>query len=199
MLDVLPPPLASPLPHAVRYIFMDLSIILTYRFNSRCSMCHIWQHPTVPAEEVTLDTLATLPGGFDSVHLTGGEPTLRADLEAIVDLTTQSGKEIFKGPRAANPAPKSPAAPPTAGSSARPRPPFATPTCPKCPAPPLARVLVNTWRVSAGRPSPLSAMLISPMSPRALLFPSATAGWANPSAQPFRKTPQPLMTRLTTY
>lgn len=133
---------------------MDLSIILTYRFNSRCSMCHIWQHPTVPAEEVTLDTLATLPGGFDSVHLTGGEPTLRADLEAIVDLTTQSGKEIFKGPRAANPAPKSPAAPPTAGWSARPRPPFATPTCPKCPAPPLARVLVNTWRVSAGRPLP---------------------------------------------
>ncbi|MDY0149235.1 MAG: radical SAM protein [Kiritimatiellia bacterium] len=65
---------------------MDLSIMLTYRCNSRCAMCHSWQHPTVPDEEITLDTLARLPGGFDSLNLTGGEPTLRADLEAIVDL-----------------------------------------------------------------------------------------------------------------
>jgi len=32
---------------------MDISIILTYRCNSHCSMCHIWQHPTLPAEEVS--------------------------------------------------------------------------------------------------------------------------------------------------
>jgi len=64
---------------------MDISIILTYRCNSHCSMCNIWQHPTLPAEEVALETLAKLPGGFDYLNLTGGEPTLRADLEAIVD------------------------------------------------------------------------------------------------------------------
>ena len=64
---------------------MDISIILTYRCNSRCSMCHIWQHPTLPAEEITLSTLAKLPSGFDYLNLTGGEPTLRTDLEQIVD------------------------------------------------------------------------------------------------------------------
>jgi len=64
---------------------MDLSIILTYRCNSRCSMCNIWQHPTLPAEEIPLETLAKLPGGFDYLNLTGGEPTLRVDLEEIVD------------------------------------------------------------------------------------------------------------------
>ncbi len=65
---------------------MDLSIILTYRCNSHCSMCHIWQHPTLPAEEISRATLAKLPAGFASIVLTGGEPTLRADLEEIVDL-----------------------------------------------------------------------------------------------------------------
>ncbi|MDD2520236.1 MAG: radical SAM/SPASM domain-containing protein [Kiritimatiellae bacterium] len=73
---------------------MDLSIILTYRCNSRCSMCNIWQHPTLPAEEVTLETLAKLPGGFDYLNLTGGEPTLRADLEALVDLLHPKTRQL---------------------------------------------------------------------------------------------------------
>jgi len=64
---------------------MELSIILTYRCQSRCSMCHIWQHPTLPEEEITLETLAKLPRGFERLVLTGGEPTLREDLEDIVD------------------------------------------------------------------------------------------------------------------
>ena len=73
---------------------MDLSIILTYRCNSRCSMCNIWQHPTLPAEEVTPETLAKLPGGFDYLNLTGGEPTLRADLEALVDLLHPKTRQL---------------------------------------------------------------------------------------------------------
>lgn len=73
---------------------MDLSIILTYRCNSRCSMCNIWQHPTLPAEEVTLETLAKLPGGFDYLNLTGGEPTLRTDLEAVVDLLHPKTRQL---------------------------------------------------------------------------------------------------------
>lgn len=48
-------------------------------------MCHIWQHPTLPAEEVTPAVLDRLPRGFDYLNLTGGEPTLRTDLEEIVD------------------------------------------------------------------------------------------------------------------
>ncbi len=73
---------------------MDLSIILTYRCNSRCSMCHIWQHPTLPAEEVSPATLATLPAGFHFLNLTGGEPTLRADLEQIVDLLHPKARQL---------------------------------------------------------------------------------------------------------
>ena len=65
---------------------MDLTIISTYRCNSRCQMCYIWQNPTAPREEVTLETLAKLPGGFDNLNISGGEPTLRRDLADIVDL-----------------------------------------------------------------------------------------------------------------
>jgi len=65
---------------------MDVSVILTYRCNSKCSMCHVWQNPTLPQEEVSLETLEKIPQGIDYLNLTGGEPTLREDLHEIVDL-----------------------------------------------------------------------------------------------------------------
>ncbi|HEX4052490.1 MAG TPA: radical SAM protein [Steroidobacteraceae bacterium] len=65
---------------------MDLTIIPTFRCNSRCQMCYIWQNPTDPREEVTLDTLSKLPGGFDNLNVSGGEPTLRRDLAEIVEV-----------------------------------------------------------------------------------------------------------------
>lgn len=65
---------------------MDLTIISTYRCNSRCQMCYIWQNPTDPREEVSLETLAKLPGGFDNLNISGGEPTLRRDLAEMVEL-----------------------------------------------------------------------------------------------------------------
>jgi Fe-coproporphyrin III synthase len=65
---------------------MDLTVISTYRCNSRCQMCYIWQNPTDPREEVSLETLAKLPGGFDNLNVSGGEPTLRRDLGEIIDL-----------------------------------------------------------------------------------------------------------------
>jgi len=49
-------------------------------------MCNIWKHPTLPSEEVPLETLAKIPAGVDYLNLTGGEPTLRNDLIEIVDL-----------------------------------------------------------------------------------------------------------------
>ena len=65
---------------------MDLSVITTYRCNSKCQMCYIWQNPTDPREEITIDVLKKLPGGFDNVNITGGEPTLRKDLGEICDV-----------------------------------------------------------------------------------------------------------------
>jgi MoaA/NifB/PqqE/SkfB family radical SAM enzyme len=65
---------------------MDLTVISTYRCNSRCQMCYIWQNPTVAKEEVKAETLAKLPDGFDNLNISGGEPTLRRDLAELVDV-----------------------------------------------------------------------------------------------------------------
>lgn len=65
---------------------MDLTVISTFRCNSRCQMCYIWKNPTEPKEEVSLETLAKLPGGFDNLNVSGGEPTLRTDLAEIADI-----------------------------------------------------------------------------------------------------------------
>jgi len=65
---------------------MDLTVIPTFRCNSRCQMCYIWKNPTEPKLEVTAETLAKLPGGFDNLNLSGGEPTLRRDLAALVEV-----------------------------------------------------------------------------------------------------------------
>jgi MoaA/NifB/PqqE/SkfB family radical SAM enzyme len=65
---------------------MDLTIISTFRCNSKCQMCYIWQNPTEPKEEISLETLSKLPSGFDNLNVSGGEPTLRKDLGELIDL-----------------------------------------------------------------------------------------------------------------
>jgi Fe-coproporphyrin III synthase len=65
---------------------VDLTVVSTFRCNSRCQMCYVWQNPTEPREEVTAETLSKLPGGFDNLNLSGGEPTLRKDLGELVDV-----------------------------------------------------------------------------------------------------------------
>jgi MoaA/NifB/PqqE/SkfB family radical SAM enzyme len=65
---------------------MDLTVISTFRCNSRCQMCYIWQNPTAPSDEITAETLEKLPGGFDNVNVSGGEPTLRVDLADLIDV-----------------------------------------------------------------------------------------------------------------
>lgn len=73
---------------------MDLAVILTYRCNSKCSMCNIWKHPTHPDDEISPTILSKLPNGFDQLNLTGGEPTLRDDLEEICDVLYPKGKVL---------------------------------------------------------------------------------------------------------
>jgi MoaA/NifB/PqqE/SkfB family radical SAM enzyme len=65
---------------------MDLTIISTFRCNSKCQMCYIWKNPTDPREEVSLETLSRLPSGFDNLNVSGGEPSLRKDLGELADL-----------------------------------------------------------------------------------------------------------------
>ncbi len=73
---------------------MDLTVITTYRCNSKCSMCYIWKNPTLPEEEVSLATLERIPRGIDNLNITGGEPTLRKDLAEIVDLLHPKAKKL---------------------------------------------------------------------------------------------------------
>jgi Fe-coproporphyrin III synthase len=49
-------------------------------------MCYIWKYPTHPSDEVSLATLEKIPSGIDNLNITGGEPTLRADLPEIVEI-----------------------------------------------------------------------------------------------------------------
>lgn len=49
-------------------------------------MCNVWKNPTVPQDEITLETMAKLPDNIDALNMTGGEPTLRNDLSEIADL-----------------------------------------------------------------------------------------------------------------
>ncbi|MBJ7598501.1 MAG: radical SAM protein [Candidatus Dormibacteraeota bacterium] len=65
---------------------MNLTISVSYRCNSRCKTCNVWQRPN---DDFTLEeyekTFASL--GTDTYWFTfsGGEPTLRKDLPEVVE------------------------------------------------------------------------------------------------------------------
>ena len=56
---------------------MEALIAVTYRCNAKCHMCNIWQDPTNPKDEITLDDIKKIPNGLSFANITGGEPFLR--------------------------------------------------------------------------------------------------------------------------
>jgi radical SAM protein with 4Fe4S-binding SPASM domain len=64
---------------------MDASIIVTYRCPMRCTMCKVWENPTDPKKEFAPALLEKLPR-LSLANITGGEPTVRADLPEIVKI-----------------------------------------------------------------------------------------------------------------
>lgn len=60
----------------------DAVIAVTYRCNSRCSMCDIWRAKA--AENLLPTDYRALPSTLKNVNITGGEPFLRTDLGDIV-------------------------------------------------------------------------------------------------------------------
>jgi MoaA/NifB/PqqE/SkfB family radical SAM enzyme len=73
---------------------MDFTVISTYRCNSKCSMCYIWQNPTHPADEISIKTLQKVPFGIDNLNITGGEPTLRNDLFEMVEILYPKARKL---------------------------------------------------------------------------------------------------------
>jgi len=61
----------------------DIVLAVTYRCNSRCRMCSIWQIKNHD-QELSASDMNNLPIVLKSVNLSGGEPFLRADLPEIV-------------------------------------------------------------------------------------------------------------------
>jgi MoaA/NifB/PqqE/SkfB family radical SAM enzyme len=65
---------------------MNLTISVSYRCNSRCKTCNVWQRPnddfTIEEYEKTFASLGQAPYWFT---FSGGEPTLRKDLPDMVE------------------------------------------------------------------------------------------------------------------
>ncbi len=65
---------------------LNLTVSVSYRCNSRCKTCNVWQRPnddfTLEEYEKTFASLGRAPYWFT---FSGGEPTLRKDLPEIVE------------------------------------------------------------------------------------------------------------------
>jgi Fe-coproporphyrin III synthase len=66
---------------------IDAVIAVTYRCDSRCNMCNIWQLP--PGEEMAAGEYRKLPRTLRDVNVTGGEPFLRDDIVGIVRIINE--------------------------------------------------------------------------------------------------------------
>ena len=60
---------------------VDAVIAVTYRCDSRCNMCNIWQLPK--GREMAPADYTRIPSSLNDVNLTGGEPFLREDIVEI--------------------------------------------------------------------------------------------------------------------
>ena len=64
------------------------TVIVTYRCNARCKMCNRYKKPSIPEEEISIETIKKLPQMYFT-NITGGEPFIREDLPDIV-------RELYK-------------------------------------------------------------------------------------------------------
>jgi len=69
---------------------------ITHRCNARCAMCALWRRPARAADELRLDAIEVIlerlwAHGCRALNLSGGEPTLRDDLEGIVQAAARRG------------------------------------------------------------------------------------------------------------
>lgn len=70
---------------------MQGSLITTFRCNAKCNMCNIWKCPTRPEEEIDYTYYEKLPDGL-RINITGGEATLRKDIDKIFEILYPKAK-----------------------------------------------------------------------------------------------------------
>ena len=73
---------------------MECTVIVTYRCNAHCQMCHTWQFPSKKNEEVEPSLLKKLPEELKKINISGGEPALRDDLAEIVSILRNKSRNI---------------------------------------------------------------------------------------------------------
>ena len=72
-------------PAKVKHIPDDLLLVVSYRCNSRCVMCGIWEGDQSGRGEMTPDEYRRIiPDSLTHINITGGETFLRKDLPEIV-------------------------------------------------------------------------------------------------------------------
>jgi len=72
-------------PAQVKHIPDDLLLVVSYRCNSRCVMCGIWEGDQSGRGEMTPDEYRRcIPDSLTHINITGGETFLRKDLPEIV-------------------------------------------------------------------------------------------------------------------
>ncbi|OIO07722.1 hypothetical protein AUJ27_01975 [Candidatus Falkowbacteria bacterium CG1_02_37_44] len=71
-----------------RYLPIDATIAVTYKCNSRCQMCNIWQ--TKNPGNLPVKYFYNLSKSLKYINLSGGEPFLRPDLPEIVKIIKQA-------------------------------------------------------------------------------------------------------------
>ncbi|MFH1233457.1 MAG: radical SAM protein [Patescibacteria group bacterium] len=65
----------------------DVVLAVTYRCNSRCIMCNIWEKK--PTLESRPGDYVNLPKNLQNINITGGEPFLKNDLHKIIEILSQ--------------------------------------------------------------------------------------------------------------
>lgn len=66
----------------------DAIIAVTYKCNSKCVMCDIWQRPF--CEEIEPRIYSKLPSSLRIINISGGEPFLRKDLPEIISVLAKT-------------------------------------------------------------------------------------------------------------
>jgi len=72
---------------------MDGILAVTYRCNTKCTMCYTWKYPSKPALEIHPEHLATFPE-VTRLNITGGEPFIKEDLSEILTVLKKKAKRI---------------------------------------------------------------------------------------------------------